>query len=112
MEKLQISNCGGDVRRFLFSSFEINFKQNKHFPPLHESNIKSRQEEEEEAGWGSGYNTEHYQRVGDELWYQCVIRPFMLDCNKAYDFPITAALADKGQSELRGLIKANQRGKE
>lgn len=27
-----------------------------------------------------------------------------------YDLPIRAGLADKGQSELRGLIKANQRG--
>lgn len=30
---------------------------------------------------------------------------------RRYDLPIRAALRDKGQSELRGLIKANQRGR-
>lgn len=29
---------------------------------------------------------------------------------RRYDLPIRAGFRDKGQSELRGLIKANQRG--
>lgn len=72
--------------------------------------VDEEDEDLEETGEGSGYNAEYYQCVGAELCYQCLIGLFMLHCNKAYDLPIRAVLRDKGQSELRGLIKANQRG--
>lgn len=40
-------------------------------------------EDLEDTGPELGYNIEYYQCVGTELWYQCVIRLFMLHCNKA-----------------------------